>query len=235
MKAIYKKELSQYFNSMVGYIFLGIFLLICGYCFTMYNLSAQNSDIKSFFSGILIMVMFVSPMLTMRLFAEEKKIKTEQLLLTSPVSLSGIVIGKYLAAMTVFLIGIVVTFLYPFTLSLYGGFALAETLGKYIGLIIAVSAFISIGMFISVLTENQVVAGVVSYATLICLWLVGYLGQSLTSGGILRTILDWLSLSQRFDEMSMGVFNPASIIYYLSIAVVFLLLTVRQLEQRRWN
>jgi len=174
-------------------------------------------------------------MLTMRLFAEEKKIKTEQLLLTSPVSVSGVVIGKYFAAMTVFLIGIAVTLLYPFTLSLFGGFAFFETLGNYVGFIIAVSAFISIGMFISSLTENQVVAGVVSYAVLIILWLVGYMGQNLVSGGLLQTVLSWLSLSQRFDEMSMGIFNPSSIIYYLSVSVIFLFLTVRQIEQRRWN
>lgn len=233
MLAIYKKEIRQYFNSIMGYVFLAMFLLICGWFFTMGNLASQNSDIKTFFGSILVIVMFLIPVITMRSFSEEKKIKTEQLLLTSPISLPAIVIGKYLAALTIFGLGLAVTLAYPVIIAYFGTFDPLVTLGNYFGIVVAVAAFIAIGMFISALTENQVVAAVVSYCVLLGLWMVGIMRTGKT--GILRAVIDFVSFSYKFDEFTMGIFNPASIIYYLSISGIFLFLTIRMLEQRRWN
>jgi ABC-2 type transport system permease protein len=233
MLAIYRKEIKQYFNSIMGYVFLSMFLLICGWFFTMGNLASQNSDIKTFFGSILVIIMFLIPIITMRSFSEEKKIRTEQLLLTSPVSLPAIVIGKYLAALTIFGLGLSVTLTYPIIIAYFGTFDPLVTLGNYLGIIVAVAAFIAIGIFISALTENQVVAAVVSYCVLMGLWMVGLLRANQT--GFIRAVIDFISFNYKFDEFTMGIFNPSSIIYYLSISGIFLFLTVRMLEQRRWN
>lgn len=235
MAAVFKKEMKQYFNSMVGYIFLAVFLLICGYTFSSGNLFTLSSSMSGFFTSIVNIVMFLIPMLTMRLFAEERKTKTDQLLITLPITLTDIVIGKYCAALCVFLTGIVFTFLYGSVLLFFGGFELWNIAGSYTGLITAASAFISIGLFISAMTENQVIAGVVSYVVLLALWMVGYLGAYYQVTGLPRQIMDWLSLSGRFQEFGVGIFDPSSIVYYVSITAIFLLLTVQLLEKRRWS
>ncbi|MEG1271205.1 MAG: ABC transporter permease, partial [Ruthenibacterium sp.] len=181
MRAVYKKELSQYFNSMVGYVYLAIFLFLSGYYFVVGNLLAGNGDIRNYFSSIITVVMFLLPMLTMRSFAEERKMRTEQLLLASPVSSAGVVMGKYLAVLSVFALGVLFTLLYVLVLALFGQFDIWVILGNYLGIFIAASSFIAIGMLLSALTENQVVACVITYCTLLCLWLVGYAGTYLTS------------------------------------------------------
>jgi ABC-2 type transport system permease protein len=107
------------------------------------------------------------------------------------------------------------------------------TVGNYMGIIAAVAAFISIGMFISALTENQVIAAVVSYCVLMGLWMLGWLSANQT--GFIRSFIDFISFGNKFNEFTMGIFNPASVIYYLSVSGIFLFLTVRMLEQRRWN
>ena len=233
MLAIYKKELRQYFNSIMGYVFISMFLLICGIIFLIANLISQNSDIKIFFANILTVIIFLIPIITMRSFSEEKKIKTEQLLLTAPVSLQGIVIGKYLAALTMFGLGMVVTLAFPVIIAYFGTFDLLVTVGNYLGIITAVAAFIAIGIFISALTESQVVAAVLSYCVLFGLQIIGSMRTQFT--GVGRSIVDFISFSQKFQEFTFGIFNPASVIYYVSIIAIFLFLTVRILEQRRWN
>lgn len=234
MGAVYKKELWQYFHSMVGYVFLCIFLLLSGYYFSVGNLLSQNGDIKGFFSSMILVIMFLIPMLTMRSFSEERKMRTDQLLLASPVPLGRIVLGKFLAVLTVFSVGLAVTLTYIVILAVFGSFEFLVVFGNYFGTLIAASAFIAVGMFLSALTENQVVAGVISYSTLLGLWLIGFVGSYIAKGPI-HTLVTYLSLSNKFNEFAMGIFSMSSVVYYGSITVLFLFLTTRILEHRRWE
>mgnify|MGYP003397210538 CR=1 FL=1 len=232
MRAVYKKELGQYFRSMIGYVYVTIFLFLSGYYFVVGNLLAGNGDIRNYFSSIITVVMFLLPMLTMRSFAEERKMRTEQLLMASPVSSAGIVIGKYLAVLSVFAFGLLFTLLYVLILMLFGQFDIWVILGNYVGMFVAASAFIAIGMLLSVLTENQMVAGVITYCTLLCLWLIGYAGTYLTSD-FAKTLVSYLSLSNRFNEFAMGICSLSGMVYYSSIAGFFLFATTVLLEKRR--
>ncbi len=242
MRAIYQKEMRQYFHSVMGYVFLAIFMLISGFYFTMGNLFAGSGDIAYFFQNIIGLLMYLIPMLTMRSFAEEKKIKTEQLLFTAPVSTTEIVLGKFFAAMSVFLCGLAVTLLYPIILALFSSSTFIhalqnmfwETLGNYLAIILLVAAFVSIGIFISAITESQVVAAILSYVVLFGLWFSSSMALS-NQNEVLSSILTGLSLFIKYYEMTMGVFNPASILFYITLTFIFLFLTVRVLERRRWN
>jgi ABC-2 type transport system permease protein len=234
VSAIYKKELRQYFHSVIGYAFLAIFLFVCGYFFSLNSLLYRSGDISTLFQSVVTVLMYLIPILTMRSFAEEKKIKTEQLLLTAPVSTTHIVLGKFLAAMSVFGIGLAVTLIYPVIIAIYGRFELWITLGNYLAVLLLVGAFVSIGVFVSAITENQVVAAILSYVVLFGLWFSSFMAGSVQSP-LVMAILRGISLFQRFYELSMGIFNPASVVFYVSIIFVFLFLTVRVLESRRWN
>lgn len=234
MKAIYRRELRAYFTGATGYVFLAIFLIISGYLFVAGNLMSADSDIRTFFANFLYVLIFLVPMLTMRLLAEEKKIKTDQLLLTSPVSLWGIVGGKYLAAMTVFGIGLGVTLVYPITIWCLGYVNVAVTLGNYLGIIMIVSAFVSIGLFLSSLTENQIIAAVLSYVCIAALLFVSWL-QSAVSNEFVAKVFSWLSILSTYQTFTVGLLNPATILYYISLSGLFLFLTVYVLERRRWN
>jgi len=232
MAAVYFKELKQYFKSMIGYIYLAIFLVICGFYFTTANLLSQNGDIKVFFSSIFSALIFLIPILTMRLFSEERKMKTLQLLFTMPITTWSVVLGKFMATLTVFGIGLLMTLSYPIILAYYGSFELMVTLGNYFGIILLVSAFISIGVFISVLTENQIIAAVVSYSVLLAFWLIDSVAQYIPNE-ILRRVLPYVSLSNNFGEFTMGIFNPASVVYYISVTAFFIFLSVFTLENRK--
>lgn len=232
MGAIYKKEMAQYFRTPMGYVFLAILLLICGFYFTYSNLYQLNADVRSYFTGILMFIMFIIPLLTMRSFSEERKLKTDQLLYTSPVGLPSIVLGKFFAAMTVFCIGMGVTILFPVILGVYGDVDPFVAVGNYFGLILAVAAFVAIGVFISAKTENQISAAVASYCAIFFLWLVGSFSTYIRQG-IFSQILDFIALSNRYTEFAMGMINPSSVLYYLSVVGIFLYLTVRSLDKRK--
>jgi len=193
MLAVIKKELQAYFSSLTGYIFLGLFLFLSGIFFTLTNLRAASPDYNGVFSNITFIFLLVVPILTMRLMAEEARNKTDQLLLTSPLTLTSIVVGKYLAAISVFLITLAITFLYPIILSTMGEISVAEIIGGYIGFFLLGSSMIVIGLFISSLTENQVISAVVTFSALLFLWILDWIIQGLpsdqSSGVIFAVIL----------------------------------------------
>ena len=232
MIAIYLKELRQYFHSMIAYVFLTILLLLCGFIFVSANLMSQNGDINSFFSPVFNILLFITPILTMRQFSEEQRQKTQQLLFTLPLSLEAIVIGKFLATLTVICIGLGVTVLYSVILAFFGSFSFMVTLGNYLGVILLVSAVTALGLFISTLTENQVVSAIVSYGVILILWLVDSLAPYAGSP-LLKKLLTLFSLKSNYIEFTYGIFNPASILYFLSLTLLFLILTTVSLDRRR--
>lgn len=232
MRAVFFKELNHYFTSLTGYIYLSVQLLFCGIIFTSGNLLAQNSDIKTFFSSVFSILVFLIPLLTMRQFSEEKKMRTHQLLFTLPLSTEGIVMGKYLATLTVAAVGLAATLLYPLILGLYGSFQPLVTLGNYTGILLLLSAVIAVGLFVSSLNENQVISAILSYAVIIFLWLADSLAP-LLMGGRLNETINTFSLRKNYLEFTFGIFNPAALLFYMLITLMFLFFTVVVLDSRR--
>ena len=232
MRAVFFKELNHYFTSLTGYIYLSIQLLFCGIIFTSGNLLTQNSDIKSFFSSVFSVLVFLVPLLTMRQFSEEKKMRTHQLLFTLPLSTEGIVAGKFLATLMVAAVGLAATLVYPLILGFYGSFQPLVTIGNYTGILLLLSAVIAIGLFVSSASENQVISAILSYAVIIFLWLTDSLAP-LILGGRLAAIIDIFSLRGNYIEFTFGIFNPAALLFYLAVTLLFLFYTVVVLDSRR--
>lgn len=232
MKAVYKKEVGQLFHSVIGYVYLGIFLLISGGYFTVYNLLKSSGDIRNFFSPLMSTVMFLLPMLTMRTYSEERKMRTDQLLLSAPIRSIDVAAGKFLAVLTIFSVGMAFTLLYVMVLAILGQFNFLMVVGNYLGMLVSASAFIAIGMFVSALTENQIIACIVSYAVMLGLWIIGTV-QSYLTNPVLKSLAGYLSVANRFSEFSMGIFDASTLVYYLSITVFFLFLVSLLTEHRR--
>ncbi len=179
MIAILKRELKSYFLTPIGYIYMGFFLLVAGVFFTFGNLITRSSQYTGFLGGILFIYLFAVPLLTMRLFSEEKRQRTDQLLLTSPISIPEIVLGKFLAAFTVYLITLVITVMYAVVVGVFGDLSFWETLGAYIGFIFIGASYISVGVFVSAGTENQLTSALVSFFSLLMIWLIDPISNSL--------------------------------------------------------
>lgn len=288
MLAIYKKELRQYFNSMIGFVFLAFFLVIIGIYTWAYNLSSGLGNFEVTLGGISFMYVLLVPILTMRIVAEENRQKTDQLLYTSPVSLTKIIVGKYFAVLTLFSCAFIPICIYPLIIHMYGtDVRLAPAYSSIIGFYLLGAATIAIGLFISSLTESQVIASVVSFITLlltfllsnitgmlpteaisqcvmiavlwlvICLvfyhmmnnvtvlvmmavigeaaiWII-YAVKSSLYESLLTNILNTLALSTRFDDFSLGILNYDAIVYYVSIAFLFVFLTIQMIKKKRFN
>ena len=234
MKAIFNREYDAYFNSMLGYVFLTIFLLLTGVMFFLANLASTSASMTSFFNQINLWSIFLLPILTMRMFAEDKKLKTDQLLLTAPISVTEMVLGKFFAAMGVFLTGAAVTLFYPITLNFFGSVPFGETVSCYVGSILLCSSIIAIGGFMSSLTESQIVAAISTYGILIITVFLGSIASSV-SNTYISNILVWLSPVQRFSDFTMGILDLESVIYYISLTGLFLFLTVTVFEKRRFK
>jgi len=233
MFAIFKREFRAFYTTPIGYVFSGVFIMFINILFYLNNVRISVSDVKPLFAFILIALMALSPILTMRLISEEKKMRTEQLLLTAPIRVSDIIIGKFLAAMAVFLITMTGTFIIPAVLAWYKVLEFGSLFGNYVASIAAAAAFISVGLFISSLTENQLVAALLSWAVLIGMWLIDFAAKT-TEVRLIRTVIGWLSLYTRYAGFTAGVFNLTHIIYYISITSVFIFLTIRMVEKKRY-
>lgn len=234
MRAIFKREFKSYFTSAAGYVFLGIFFAIAGLLFYAYNIFSNSTSMSSLYSYLLTIMTFIIPILTMRLMSEDKKQKTDQLLLTSPTSFSGVVLGKFFAALAVFGIGLAITVVYTVALAIFGSIDLPVIIGSIIGMLLLAGAMISIGLFISSLTESQVIAAIASIFILFVLNFINSV-SSYVSNSFLSGIIYAVSISSRYDSFATGVLNLGDVVYYLSIAGIFIFLTVRSLEKRRWS
>lgn len=234
MQAIFKRELRAYFTSMLGYVFLTIFLLLSGIMFVVNSLFGATTSMTGFFGTMISWSSFILPILTMRMFSEDKKQKTDQLLLTAPISIYEMVLGKYFAAVCAFLTGTAVMVLYPLMLAFYGTVPVAETVSCFAGYILYSSCLIAIGAFMSSLTESQIVAAISTYGVIIVIMFLGNIASQINSA-VVSNILMWISPIGRFADFTMGVLNVESIVYYLSFIAVFLFITVRVFEKKRWN
>lgn len=234
MFAVWKRELQSYFRTPIGYVFMGFFLFIGGLLFLFTNLAAGSGNITSLLSQYGTILMFLVPVLTMRLFSEERKNKSEQLLLTSPLPLAAIVAGKFFAAVTVFFVTLAGTFLFVLFVGLYGQIYWGETIAAYLGFFLMGCCYIAVGVLVSSMTENQVSAAVGTFGLNFVIWVIDSIIY-MVPVPFVSEILAWLSLSQRYSVFISSQLGASGVLYFLSFCVVFLFLTVRVIDRRRWS
>jgi ABC-2 type transport system permease protein len=249
---IFKKELRLYFASSVAYVVLCIFLLISGYffysIFAFFTLLSMQSAMnpafardlnptegvmRPLFSNLSVILLFLAPMVTMRLFAEEKKSGTMELLLTYPVRDGAVLAGKYAAAMVLYAIMLAFTLLYAGIVAFLSRLEWGPLVTGYLGLLLMGAAFLAIGVLVSSLTENQIVAGFGTFGILLVLWVVGWSAD--LAGPVWGKVLSHLSILEHLDNFSKGIIDSKDVIYYLNFIIFCLFLTLRSLESKRWR
>lgn len=239
MGAIYRREMGAFFTSGVAYVFLVVFYFISGIFFYNGVLAAGITDVSPMFSSMFLVIMFLIPILTMKLLSEEKKNKTDQGLLTAPVSLWEIVLGKYFAALTLFVIAESIVFVYSIILAALGNVVWQTLFGNYFAMLFLGAAFIAVGLFISSLTENQITAAILSMVVLFVIYLSEMLVSDFENGNKLQKAVfkavSTIAFYSKYNEFTNGVFSLPSIIFFISVAFLFNFFTVRVLEKRRWS
>jgi len=247
--AIAQKELRSYFASPMAYIVIGFFMLPFGVFFYLYLQSfVQQSPQMSQFGGAMninqqvirgvlqnasVIILFIMPMITMRTYSEEKRSGTIELLLTSPVSDFEIILGKFFGALGLYIAMLAVTLLYMGILFVWGRPEWRPLVAAYLGLLLMGGAFISIGLMISSTTNNQIVAGVITFVVFLMLWIVGWFADS--SGPTIGPITSYLSITEHFDDFSKGIIDTKHVIYYLSLITFGLFLTSKSVDTERWR
>jgi ABC-2 type transport system permease protein len=244
---IFKRDLKSYFASPIAYIVLVVFLVLSGLFFFLYlqNFVSSQFDprfqflgekanlndlvIRPYFGTISIVLLLMIPVITMRLIAEERKNSTIELLFTSPVKVTHIILGKFLASFVLFGVMVVLTAIYMLVLRAYGNPDLGPLLSAYLGLFLLGGSFLAVGIFSSSLTENQIVAALISFGILLVFWVVGAVSDAENS------ILGYLSIINHFDNFSKGVLELKDIVYYVSFIFFGLFLTYIMIESERWR
>ena len=214
MFAVLKRELS-------GYFFFGV-------------LYSNTTSLSNVFNGMFTIIMLLIPILTMRLMSEDLKNKTDQALLTAPISLVSLVLGKFLAALIVYCLGVAITLVYGVVIAAFAPPDWTVVFGNVLGMLLLGAALIAIGMFISALTENQVIAAVGGFAVGFSLILVNSL-SALISIEWLKKFVSGLSFMERYDEFTNGILDISNIFFFVSVCAVFVFFTVRVIEKRRWS
>jgi ABC-2 type transport system permease protein len=250
--AIYKRELSYFYNSIVAYVVITIFVLLGGYFFysltaffnmismeAMQNpaaaeqLNATEAVLQPLFSNLSIVMLLLMPLLTMRLLAEERKSGTAELLFTYPISDWDAILGKYLATLTVFCTMLGLTFLLPLLLTRHISPEWGPILCSYLGLLLLGMAFIALGLFFSSLSENQIVAGVLTFGFALLFLIIGWITPFVSA--TVASVVTQLSILEHFESFAKGVIDTHDIIYYLNFSIFFLFLCSRVLESNRWR
>jgi ABC-2 type transport system permease protein len=221
--AVYRKELRSYFCSPLAYTVIGVYLALSGYFFSVILVTTKQLIMTGVFANMGLMLVFIAPILTMRLLTAEESEGTMELLLTTPVTVFDIVVGKYLAAFTVFLMGTVLTLSFPLFLCTYGSPDFGPIITGYTGFVLLGGAFLAIGLFMSATTDNQVIAGVLTFGVGLALWIVGWLAEELT--GKARDIANHISAVQRYEGFLYGVLDLSDVTYFITIILAFVFLT----------
>ena len=236
MLAIYKRELKSYFRSFIGFLFIAVTLFFLGLYFSVYNLMNGYPYFAYVVSSVTFLFMLTVPILTMRILAEEKRSKTDQLILTAPVSVGGIVMGKFLALLTIFVIPVAIICFYPLIMAQYGSVPMGEAYLSILAYFLFGMTAIAIGLFLSSLTESQVIAAVLTFLVLF----LGYMMDSICSiisstGNLLTKLLRCFDLYTPFSNLLNGTLDVSSIVYYVSVTALVLFLTVQSIQKRRYS
>jgi ABC-2 type transport system permease protein len=249
--AIASKELRSYFVSPVAWVTLALFAAIFGLFFAAYlesfllraqggqfggpppSVNVNQDVIRGLFGNASVIVLFLMPMITMRTYAEEKRSGTFELLLTSPVTDAQILFGKFLGALGLYLAMLAVTALYMSVLFVFGNPEWKPLIGGYLGLVLLGSCFIAIGLFISSLTKNQMVAGTATFVVLLLLWIINWMADS--AGPTNAAILNYLSITRHFEDFSQGIIDTKHVIFYVTLISFGLFLTLKSADAERWR
>ncbi|MBI4413380.1 MAG: ABC transporter permease subunit [candidate division NC10 bacterium] len=250
--AIFKKELRAIFASPVAYVVMAVFLALSGYFFwgflarfTFYSIQASMNPafggglnlmefvLGPLFHNMSIVMLLMMPLFTMRLLAEERKTGTMELLLTYPVRDGAILLGKFLAVVVLFLCMLALTAIYPILLMAWSSPEPLPILAGYLGLVLVGTAFLSLGLFTSALTENQIVAASLAFGALLLIWVIGWSAD--LAGGTVGKVLGHLSFLNHFEAFARGVVDTKDLIYYFNVTALFLFLTLKAVEARRWR
>ena len=247
--AIAHKELRSYFASPMAYIVIGFFLLPFGVFFYLYLQSfvrqglqmsqyggAQNINqnvIRYVLQNASVIILFIMPMITMRTYSEEKRSGTIELLLTSPLTDVEIILGKFFGALGLYATMLAVTLLYIGILFVYGNPEWRPIVAAYLGLLLMGGSFVSLGLLISSTTNNQIVAGVITFVVFLLLWIIGWFAES--AGPTLGPITSYLSITEHFDDFSKGIIDTKHVIFYLSLITFGLFLTAKSVDTERWR
>lgn len=253
--SIFKKELISYFNSPIAYVVLTVFLLLTGYFFIsilsffiQYTLQSYQSSmqygmqqninvnmmmLRPYFHNLVIIIIFMIPIITMRLVAEEKKTGTMELLMTSPITPIQWILGKYFAGFGLFFIMITFSFIPVFLLFIFGNPEFWPVMTGYLGLLLVGGALISVGLVVSSLTENQIIAAAVTFSLCLILLVIDWLANFLSYAPGL--VLKNLSIISRFDEFTKGVFDTKHFVFFVSFIIFGIFLTYRSIDSIRWR
>lgn len=236
MRAVYKRELKSYMQSITGWLFIAVNLLFIGIYFTAFNLSMGYPYISYAISSALFIFLIITPILTMKSLSEERKQKTDQLLLTSPTSIFRIVLGKYLAMVTIFLIPVIIVCIYPVILGTFGSVPYVENYIAILGYFLFGASCIAIGLFLSSVTENQIIAAVLTFALLFLSYLMSGITNLISStGNMVTKILSCFNTGLRVNDIMNGVFDLNAVIYFVTLIGVFLFLTYESIQKRRFS
>ncbi len=234
MFAVYKKELKVYFSSILGYASLGVYLVVAGIFFTGYFLGARNSsDFSGFFGDMNTAFLFIIPILTLRVLAEDKKLGTFELLLTSPVTPWEIVLGKFLGVLSFTAVGATLLLLYPLVISLYTAVEWGTVFSGYLGILFSLGFYVAIGIFASSLTDNYVVSGLLTFGFFILLFVISAFGNSPDS--TVSRVLRELSYSTHYGQFASGLILPRNVLYFVFGAFLFLSGARTVIESRTWK
>lgn len=233
MTAVFKREFRAYFRTPLGYVIVAAAYFFTNYYFYTYNLFGNTTDFSKLFDMLFSVILFLVPVLTMRLLSEEKRSHTDQLLLTAPVSPIEIIMGKYSAAVCVYLIAVSGTLVDAVIASFFGKVDWPCIFGNFIGLVLLGLALISICMFLSSITESQVIAAVTGFSVSLLLTLIDAISY-VVSNKSLQTFFSYLSFGSRYDPFTLGVIELSNVIFFISIAGLFIAFSTAVLERRRW-
>jgi len=229
--AVAERELRAYFLSPLAYVVIFAFLALSGYLFALILNSSREATLRPLISNVSVLFLFIVPLISMRLLAEEQRTGTVELLLTNPVQEWEIVVGKFLASVVLLLVMVGLTLLYPIFLLIFGNPDRGPILTGYLGILLQAAGFLAVGLWASSLTQNQIVAALLAFAFLLMLWLSDSLGQFL--GGTLGGIVSYASVTTHFQDFPQGVIKSQDVIYYLTLIAAGLVLSTLSVQGRR--
>jgi ABC-2 type transport system permease protein len=232
---LFKKELMSYFNSPIAYIFIAVFLVAGNWLFFQNFFIYQQATMREYFSLLPWIFLFLSPAVTMRLWAEEKKSGTIEFLLTLPITTWQAVLAKFFGALVFIFIALLLTFTIPVTIAFLGRMDFGPLIGSYLGSLFLAGAYLSLGLLMSALTRNQIIAFVLGLVTCFAAFIIGSDFVLLSAPAAVAPVLSYLSLGSHFDNIARGVVDSKDIIYYLSFIFLFLWLNVKVIEKRAWK
>lgn len=234
MSAILKRELNAYFSSATAYVVMAVFFFFSGLFFNYYCISANSSSLSYVFGNMFYIVMFLIPIITMKTFAEEKKQKSDQALLTAPTSLTEIVLGKFMGAFILYFICCCIFLVYALVISFFTTPEWSVIICTFIGMLLLGASLIAINVFISVLTESMVIAAVIGMGAGLVISMTNYL-VSLIPVEWIKNIINKINFLSYYENFTYGILSIVDVVFFLSVTALFLFFTVRVLDKRRWS